>query len=53
MAISLKSIQRGSDRTKPPMLLVYGTPGIGKTTFGASAPAPKPDKPSIKVEVKQ
>lgn len=40
MAISLKSIQKGGDRSKPPMLLVYGTPGIGKTTFAASAPNP-------------
>jgi hypothetical protein len=40
MAINLKSIQKGGDRTKPPMLLVYGTPGIGKTTFGAGAPSP-------------
>lgn len=40
MAISLKSIQKGGDRTRPPMLLVYGTSGIGKTTFGAGAPSP-------------
>ena len=40
MAIDLSTISRGSDRAKSPILLVYGTPGIGKTTFAASAPAP-------------
>ena len=35
----LSKVQRG--RTpRPPRLLVYGTPGIGKSTFGASAPSP-------------
>lgn len=32
-------VQRG--RTpRPPRLLVYGTPGIGKSTFGSQAPSP-------------
>ena len=35
----LARVQRG--RTpRPPRLLVYGTPGIGKSTFGAQAPNP-------------
>jgi len=35
----LAKVQRG--RTpRPPRLLVYGTPGIGKSTIGASAPKP-------------
>jgi hypothetical protein len=32
-------IQRGKT-PRPPRLLVYGTPGIGKSTMGASAPKP-------------
>ncbi len=39
MAISLDTIERGG-KPRPPRLLVYGTKGIGKTTFGASAPKP-------------
>ncbi len=39
MAISLANIRRGVE-VKPPRLLVYGTHGVGKTTFGAGAPAP-------------
>ena len=36
---TLASVQRG--RTpKPPRILVYGTEGIGKSTFGAQAPRP-------------
>ena len=36
---TLAKIQHG--RTpKPPRLLVYGTPGIGKSTFGSQAPKP-------------
>lgn len=40
MSVSrLQTIQRG--RTKqPPRLLVYGTPGVGKSTFAAQAPNP-------------
>lgn len=35
----LSKVQRG--RTpRPPRLLVYGTPGIGKSTFGSQAPSP-------------
>ncbi|HHM11913.1 MAG TPA: oxidoreductase, partial [Planctomycetaceae bacterium] len=35
----LEKIQRG--RTpKPPRLLLYGTEGIGKSTFGSKAPKP-------------
>lgn len=39
MAISLSSIQKGGNR-KPPIVVLHGPPGIGKTTFAASAPAP-------------
>lgn len=39
MAISLASIRKGGKR-KPPRLLIYGVPGIGKTSFAASAPSP-------------
>ena len=39
MAISLASIQKGGSR-KPPIIVLHGSPGIGKTTFAASAPAP-------------
>lgn len=39
MAISLSSIQKGGSR-KPPIIGLHGGPGIGKTTFAASAPAP-------------
>jgi hypothetical protein len=39
MAISLSSIQKGGSR-KPPIIVLHGSPGIGKTTFAASAPAP-------------
>jgi hypothetical protein len=35
----LSRIQRGRTR-RPPRLLVYGTPGIGKSTFGSQAPSP-------------
>ena len=39
MAISLDSIKRSScDR--PPIILIHGGPGIGKTTFAAGAPSP-------------
>lgn len=36
--IDLKSISKNSP--KPPRIAIYGPPGIGKTTFAASAPAP-------------
>lgn len=39
MAISLSSLRKGG-MNKPPRLVVYGTEGIGKTTFAASAPNP-------------
>jgi len=39
MAISLDSIMKGMT-PKPPRVVLYGTPGIGKTSFGASAPKP-------------
>jgi hypothetical protein len=39
MAISLSSLQR-STRIDPPKILIYGTNGIGKTTFGSCAPSP-------------
>jgi hypothetical protein len=39
MAISLSSIQKGG-ASKPPVVVLHGGPGIGKTTFAAAAPAP-------------
>ena len=36
--ISLKSITRST--VKPPILVLHGTAGIGKTTFAANAPSP-------------
>lgn len=38
MAISLASLSRSV--IKPPRIVIHGDPGIGKTTFGACAPAP-------------
>ncbi len=38
MAINLGSLQR--NRPKPPIVVIHGDPGTGKTTFCASAPAP-------------
>ena len=35
----LKSIQRGK-QPLPPRLVLYGTEGIGKSTFGSQCPAP-------------
>ena len=35
----LANIQRGRV-SKPPRLLVFGTEGIGKSTFGSGAPKP-------------
>lgn len=37
MAINLASIKRVS-ADRPPMILIHGGPGIGKTTFAAAAP---------------
>ena len=37
MAFDLNSVKRGPD-LKPPRLFLYAVEGIGKTTFGASAP---------------
>ena len=39
MAISLASIQKGGAQ-KPPIVCLHAGPGLGKTTFGASAPKP-------------
>jgi hypothetical protein len=38
MAISLASIKRNAQ--KPPKIVIYGVPGIGKTKWASSAPAP-------------
>lgn len=38
MAINLASLTRNA--VKPPRILIHGDAGLGKTTFGASAPAP-------------
>ena len=37
MSISLASIQRVR-ATRPPIICIHGTPGVGKTTWAASAP---------------
>jgi hypothetical protein len=39
MAINLQAISRNTS-IQPPRIMVYGPHGLGKTTFGASAPAP-------------
>ncbi len=39
MAFDLSSIRRGKS-SLPPRIVVYGEHGIGKSTFGAGAPAP-------------
>lgn len=39
MAISLKSLRK-TGVARPPRIVVYGTHGIGKSTFAANAPAP-------------
>ena len=39
MAISLADIQ-ANNFSKPPRIVIHGTPGIGKTTFAAGAPSP-------------
>ena len=38
MAISLASISR--NRPKPPIIVIHGDPGTGKTTFAAQSPSP-------------
>lgn len=39
MALSLASLKQGTT-PRPPMLLIYGTHGVGKTSLAASAPNP-------------
>lgn len=39
MAFDLNSIGK-TDPNRPPMVMIYGTPGVGKTTFAANAPKP-------------
>ena len=39
MAISLASL-KSSSSLKPPRMILFGTAGVGKTTFAASAPKP-------------
>ena len=39
MAINLSSIQKGGS-SKPPIIVLHGSPGIGKTTFAALAQSP-------------
>jgi len=39
MAFDLTSIQRGGSQ-RAPIMVLYGPPGMGKTTFGAAAPSP-------------
>jgi len=39
MAISLESLRRGAV-IKPPIIGIYGTHGVGKTTLACNAPAP-------------
>ncbi len=39
MAISLASLRR-ANVLRPPVLAIYGVPGVGKTLLAASAPAP-------------
>ena len=38
MAINLQSLQKNQSR--PPRIIIHSQPGLGKTTFGASAPSP-------------
>ena len=40
MAFDLNSIRLSSEGNRPPRIVLYGTSGIGKTTFGAAAPSP-------------
>lgn len=39
MVISLANVKSGGS-SKPPMTLIYGTHGVGKTSWAASAPSP-------------
>ena len=39
MAITIDSLRRGGGG-KPPVAVLYGKPGIGKTTLAAQAPGP-------------
>ncbi len=34
------SFEISNGESKPPIILAYGIPGIGKTTFAAAAPNP-------------
>jgi hypothetical protein len=38
--MTLANVHRGKNLEKPDRILLYGTEGIGKSTFGASAPDP-------------
>jgi hypothetical protein len=40
MAFDLTSIRNSSADDRPPRIVIYGTSGIGKSTFAASAPNP-------------
>jgi tRNA A37 threonylcarbamoyladenosine biosynthesis protein TsaE len=40
MAFNLNSITLSSEKNLPPRVVLYGTSGIGKTTFGSMAPNP-------------
>jgi len=40
MAFNLSSIRLSSEGNLPERIVLYGTSGIGKTTFGANAPSP-------------
>ena len=40
MAFNLSSISSARSQTKPPRIVLYGPPGVGKTTFAACMPSP-------------
>jgi hypothetical protein len=40
MAIDLNSIVKPTGKVKPPLILIHGVAGIGKTTFATNAPRP-------------
>lgn len=40
MMFDMSSIQRGAPAAVPPIIIIHGPPGIGKTTFAAEAPNP-------------
>ena len=48
MAITLESLRRGS--AKPPIIVLYGTHGVGKTTFATGAAM---DRDNVKRNLKQ